>query len=543
MQQTICAKVHQKLLTKADRLFTGTLEGRMIEVLQNARRAGATKVEITSNNGLIIIQDNGAGIQDFQKLLDLGSSGWDEAIENAEDPAGVGIFSLAPREVTVESGKTRLVITQKIWTGEPARLFETQEPVEGTRLQFRDEPWELKTVEKYAVFTGLEVTVNGKSCAKKRFCSRQATHYPQLGCRIEVRKRDHLSNWHSAYRTNYYHQEVLVNFHGQVVSFDYEPLRAEHLTFLVDLTGESTGLRLMLPARTRMVENEVFNQLKAILEKEAYHFIQKQGKHTLPYDSYLRAKQLGIDLPESEPVFDVGLLDGDTPQPMEIFKPKDLPLSRCYQMKEDANDIERENAHILAAAGVFPENTHFIPVEIRSLYEGYSWAKLPVIEVVKVTVGKELGSSWIWGSDVEAYDTLEISVLTSDGKRYESKVPIAIVERKHNQHASWIEKTICLTQAARKELSDEDIWHHFGGWSEDGDTYDTQLYQFGEELNRFWADILGPEEFLRNKLLGTISDFASKWKKLTIHDDGTMTILYEDGTEKTCKSAYENSNP
>jgi hypothetical protein len=542
MQQTIQAQVSKRLLSKADRLFTGTLEGRMIEILQNARRAGATTVEITHKDGLATIQDNGKGIEDFSVLLNLGSSNWDETIENAEDPAGVGIFSLAPREVTVESGMTKLVITRKIWTGEPARLFETYEPVKGTQLQFKDEPWELKTVEKYAVFTGLEVIVNGKSCAKKRFCSRQATHYPQLGCRIEVRKRDHLSDWHSAYRTNYYHQEVLINFHGQVVSFDYEPLRAEHLTFLVDLTGEPTGLRLMLPARTRMVENEVFNQLKDILEKEAYHFIKKQGKHTLPYDDYLRAKQLGIDLPESEPVFDVGLLDGDNPEPMTIVKPKDFPLSRCYQMKEDAEELDRENVHILAATGKFPENTDFIPVEIRSLYEGYSWAKLPTLSTINVTKGKKLGSGWIWNHEVDAYDTLEISVLTSDGKRFESRVPIAMVEHARNSMSSWAEKTVCMTQAVRKELSDEDIWHHFGGWSEDGDTYDTQSYQFGEDLNRFWAEILGPEEFLRDKLLGTISDFVSKWKKLTILDDGTMTVIYENGKEITCKSIRENSN-
>ena len=42
--QTIQAKVSKRLLSKADRLFTGTLDGRVIEVLQNARRAGATEV-------------------------------------------------------------------------------------------------------------------------------------------------------------------------------------------------------------------------------------------------------------------------------------------------------------------------------------------------------------------------------------------------------------------------------------------------------------------------------------------------------------------
>ena len=51
--QTIQAKVSRRLLAKAERLFTGTLEGRVIEILQNARRAGATEVEIINQDGVL----------------------------------------------------------------------------------------------------------------------------------------------------------------------------------------------------------------------------------------------------------------------------------------------------------------------------------------------------------------------------------------------------------------------------------------------------------------------------------------------------------
>ncbi len=95
--ETITAHVNQRLLTKADRLFTGTLEGRIIEILQNARRAGATTVEITNREGIVTVRDNGQGIEDFAALLDLGGSGWEEALEASEDPAGVGLFCLSKR--------------------------------------------------------------------------------------------------------------------------------------------------------------------------------------------------------------------------------------------------------------------------------------------------------------------------------------------------------------------------------------------------------------------------------------------------------------
>src|SRR5881396_3458342 len=97
--KTIQACVNSRLLKKADRLFTGTLSGRIIEILQNARRAGASKVKITNTDKGVIVRDNGRGIKDFSKLLDMGASGWKPSLEESEDPAGVGIFCLAPREV------------------------------------------------------------------------------------------------------------------------------------------------------------------------------------------------------------------------------------------------------------------------------------------------------------------------------------------------------------------------------------------------------------------------------------------------------------
>ena len=61
---TIQATVNIRLLSKATRLFTGTLGGRVVEVLQNARRAEATEVAITNGDGYVTVCDNGRGIGD-----------------------------------------------------------------------------------------------------------------------------------------------------------------------------------------------------------------------------------------------------------------------------------------------------------------------------------------------------------------------------------------------------------------------------------------------------------------------------------------------
>lgn len=62
------------------------------ELLQNARRAGATRIEIQHNAAAqtLRIADNGCGIDDFQKLLTFNESGWDEGIVGDERPFGVG---------------------------------------------------------------------------------------------------------------------------------------------------------------------------------------------------------------------------------------------------------------------------------------------------------------------------------------------------------------------------------------------------------------------------------------------------------------------
>ncbi|MBC8472992.1 MAG: ATP-binding protein, partial [Planctomycetes bacterium] len=222
MQQTICAKVNPRLLTKADRLFIGSVDGRVIEILQNARRAGATEVRISNKDEIVTVQDNGSGIEDFQKLLDLGGSGWDEQLEAGEDPAGVGLFSLAPRKVTIISGGRQTVIDKNGWTGEPVEVTEIDEAVTGTILKFRDEkPWNMDIVEKHAIFAGIKVIVDGKYCHAMPFCSSEAEHYDKPGCKIEV--AEEISKYHRNWTSSWYHGRVLVNFHGQVVQLDHWP--------------------------------------------------------------------------------------------------------------------------------------------------------------------------------------------------------------------------------------------------------------------------------------------------------------------------------
>ena len=526
-------------MSKADRLFTGTLDGRIIEILQNARRAGATAVTITNENGLVTVRDNGSGIEDFSKLLDLGDSDWDDAMEKAEDPAGVGVFCLAPRKVTICSNGHKLIITRDGWTGNPLELIRAAESCNDTELTFADEPWQLQKVQKHAVFSGLKVVVDGKTCPQRPFTSSRAVHYPELGCRIEVRDRDRLNDWHKQWRDHYYSDTVLVNFHGQIVNCQYSPV-SENLVFLVDMTGEPTGIRMMLPARTQLIENKAFKALKAAIEIEAYRFIQRRGSHKLLFAEYKRAGELCIKLPEAEPVFTAGLLSGDTPEPIEVFKPKDFPLARCYRFDEGyrGNEIDEANAHLLAAIGKF--NEPFVPVTISSSYDGYNWADLPKIGKVEVTLGKELGRQGIWCETLVAFESLKIAVHTSDKKVFTSDVCMAVL-KEQARIRTWSDTNVCVTPESRSSLETTDIWYHLGGWSDEGDTWDTQVYEVEQELEEFWATIIGPAEYLRSRIRGCLHGIVKDWKTIVFEDDETLTIRYKDGTEKVYKSSQSSS--
>ena len=82
------------------------------ELLQNARRAGATQVIVQHDAAAkrLTVIDDGCGIDDFQRLLTFNESGWDEQTIQAEHAFGLGFSKClyAARRVTVTSRGQRL---------------------------------------------------------------------------------------------------------------------------------------------------------------------------------------------------------------------------------------------------------------------------------------------------------------------------------------------------------------------------------------------------------------------------------------------------
>ncbi len=107
---TIQLKVDEtKLVTNLRHAFT--LRSNVIsELMQNARRAGATEICLSIDDQHIIVDDNGCGIDDFSDLLTVASSGWDAQTIADESPFGLGFLAAlyACQSIQIESRGTLL---------------------------------------------------------------------------------------------------------------------------------------------------------------------------------------------------------------------------------------------------------------------------------------------------------------------------------------------------------------------------------------------------------------------------------------------------
>lgn len=132
---TAVATNEARLLKSLRAAFSGAANV-VKELAQNARRAGATRLDITAGPMGVSFVDDGCGIADFTKLLEIGTSGWEEELRDAEGAYGLGFAAAlySARSIDVCSGGYRLrADTDRLLAREPVEL----EPVPltaGTRV-------------------------------------------------------------------------------------------------------------------------------------------------------------------------------------------------------------------------------------------------------------------------------------------------------------------------------------------------------------------------------------------------------------------------
>ena len=202
---TISTSVAPETINKVTRLFNGSVSDILHELLQNARRAGASTVAVSTigraGDRLLHIVDDGHGIADPASIVTLGRSGWSDTIARREDPAGMGVFSLAGRDDIIRSW------SQAAYQGGcahiPASAWESSRPIaispdpigRGTAISIRmDSAWEdevLPALSHVARHYPLPVTFDGESLEQTPWLDEAIYEERWNGCRIGVVKEHH----------------------------------------------------------------------------------------------------------------------------------------------------------------------------------------------------------------------------------------------------------------------------------------------------------------------------------------------------------------
>jgi hypothetical protein len=398
MQQTthtIHARIGQGILQKADRLFRNDDRGTFVELLQNSRRADATRVDVrieavSAIQCVVEIQDDGTGIPDFERLLTLGESGWNEDLKATEDPAGMGFYSLCLSGVEVYSGYQYAKISPEAFVGKEDAVVEVRESyVGGTRLRFsRSSSKEslAAALRSAALFYPVDVHLNGELLPRHDFLEgaihREVIDGIEVGFATAF-TRDWTwfgdeQNW------NFYGARIREAFPGLsgVLSEDGHSTTLD-ARFNVLETGR---IKLQLPDRRNIIQNDFLQGFLKKARAAGFRCIQKQPRHALSFRDWKEAKELGVDLPEA-----VCLLK--TWQALSA----DIDSYRMFGEDEECivSDLSRvmlvddlvTNVHTLQGALHSSATLDYVLYREAPGFEGYSWYQnLPVLIDVEVTI-------------------------------------------------------------------------------------------------------------------------------------------------------------
>ena len=175
--------VSPKAVEVVSRFFNATLTDILLELFQNSRRAGATRVDVETREGsrpdriIVIVADDGSGIEEPETVLTFGESHWSAQILQNDDPAGMGLYALAGREFTIQTTTENgtawfMKLTPENFDDRKAATAEAAAPFEkpGTVITFETEEckewWIESCLAMTARFQRLRVYLNKRAACE-----------------------------------------------------------------------------------------------------------------------------------------------------------------------------------------------------------------------------------------------------------------------------------------------------------------------------------------------------------------------------------------
>lgn len=435
-----------KVLHKSPELFNQGLPTVLAEALQNSRRAGAARVEAELLGGegraTLVLRDDGRGVGDMAKLVSFGASGWDERTDLAENAAGMGVFSLASRGVTVRSRGRRVTLTREVFCGEAeAAVLPDPGAVVGTELLFPvAEPCPEAALARACRFYPLPVTLNGRRMEQARFLDGAAHVVEWQGLRLGVFRDGGPKVLDLFDRHRGWDGRLYLNFHGHVVECR-GPVRLAEVggrasrwgygriwSVFVDVV-EASDLRLVLPARNEPFDNGFFRAMRARAERAILVCVALQPSHSLAFKDAERAARLGVALPPVEIALQPWTMPSDElrhrrdPAPVVVGAPGGAPAPLLVDGFGALDTASQANLHRLLLGWRGGPAV----LEAEPDFAGYpAYDALPVVAGLAATATGEDGATATLTSAVDGADG---PAPTTDEQRVVEAVSVRLLVR------------------------------------------------------------------------------------------------------------------
>lgn len=506
---TIQTSVAQAAITKVTRLFNGSIKDVLTELLQNARRAGASQVEIEvveeSGCATLIVRDDGYGINDPQIVVTLGQSAWeDEDLARRETPAGMGIFSMAGHRVEIRSRPKleatgwRIVIEAHEWEASTPIAVDTFEISHGTEIRVKLSPSWIAAlapaVADASRYYPVPVTFQGEPQGQENWLDHALSVNEAGGIRIGV----YQDNCATKTRSD-------VNFHGVGAPGELPSVResttGRSWTARVDIV-DAPDLQLVLPARKELVQNTALDTLRVACKIAIYRHIASQPSHRLSFEDWTEAADLGVPMAEADP----HLLTWIPPTNDSGYSGRLGEVARDTPMMiMPSLDADVANSAARALDDGKPLEVQL--VEEVSSFKGYSWydaiPQITDIQFVVVTnerTYKLFTESLTIAEDVKTgrVDAIYLSLEFTGTSRPTTFIPTDVVVVNTDSYGDLDDAIILLTHDAtigvtrltnlleRAFFSDSD--------DSDADSYETQEEAFGREAKQLAMTLLLGEE-------------------------------------------------
>ena len=286
-----------QIIKQAPALFNASFNDILTELLQNSRRAGAKTVKITIEKrdeiDWMIVQDDGIGLFAHGVQITMGASHWQESIQENEHSAGMGLFSLANRGCSIDANQKHIELEPEHFTGSQPVEVSPSSYSEGTSIAF-------PLLKKDLRFTTIDTVL--KQCTE---------YYPipvlhqghVLSCQSFMEGTVYIEEWEGLEIGVFKYGGNSINFHGLTIATKLPTIMNccadsinEHLSIRINVYN-CPHLRLTLPRRREVVQNDFFGQLNDKCLEVLYRYLQKLGAHYLTFAEYNDALKKQIILP------------------------------------------------------------------------------------------------------------------------------------------------------------------------------------------------------------------------------------------------------